>query len=180
MRIVSGIYKNRRVNFKKLNTRPTTDFAKESLFNVLENSYDLSELSVLDLFAGSGNISYEFTSRGCQTILAIENNIRCFNFIKKMKSQLNMLNLKVQLINVYKYLKKTKMNYDIIFADPPYNYTQSDYNQVIQIVFDRMLLTQSGTLIIEHSKLINFQKNSFFSKQKKYGKVNFTFLKYEK
>ena len=180
MRIISGIYKNRRINFKKLNTRPTTDFAKESLFNVLENKYNLHELHVLDLFAGSGNISYEFVSRGCQQILAVENNINCINFIKKIKSQLNMLSLQAQLINVYKYLKITPINYDVIFADPPYNYTQNDYNQIIQLVFDRKILIQSGTLILEHSKRIKFQNNPFFSEQRKYGNVNFTFLKYEK
>ena len=180
MRIISGLYKNRRVNFTKLKIRPTTDFAKESLFNVLNNHYSLDELLVLDLFSGSGNISYEFVSRGCKKIIAIEKNIHCVNFIKKIKNQLNMLNLEVQLSSVYSYLKKSKMKHDIIFADPPYNYAKEDYQRIINLVFERNLLISSGTLILEHSKNINFADNVFFVEQRKYGKVNFTFLKHDK
>tara|TARA_B100000427_G_scaffold324666_1_gene330186 strand:+ start:691 stop:1233 length:543 start_codon:yes stop_codon:yes gene_type:complete len=177
MRIISGLHKNRRINFTKLKIRPTTDFAKESLFNVLQNHYNLDELVVLDLFAGSGNISYEFVSRGCKKIISIESNINCVNFIKKTKQKLNMLNLDIQLSNVYTYLKKSKMKYDIIFADPPYDYTKKDYQSIINLVFDRNLLMSSGILILEHSKNINFANNTRFFEQRKYGKVNFTLLK---
>ena len=180
MRIISGLYKNRRINFTKLKIRPTTDFAKESLFNVLQNHYNLDEVIVLDLFAGSGNISYEFASRGCEKIISIESNINCVNFIKKTKQKLNILNLDIQLSNVYTYLKKSKMKYDIIFADPPYDYTKKDYQSIINLVFERKLLMSSGILILEHSKNINFANNTLFFEQRKYGKVNFTFLKNDK
>jgi len=180
MRIIAGHYKNRRINFTQLNIRPTTDFAKESLFNVLNNQYNLDAISVLDLFAGSGNISYEFISRGSRKTLAIEKNTNCVNFIKKIKSKLEMHNLQIKITNAYRYLKKTACNYDIIFADPPYNYTQDDYNQIIDLVFDRKLLNPYGVLVIEHAKFINFENSLFFVEQRKYGKVNFTFLKNEK
>jgi len=180
MRIIAGLYKNRRIHFTKLKIRPTTDFAKESLFNILNNYYNFNEMAVLDLFAGSGNISYEFISRGCKKVIAIESNMNCVNFIKKIKKTLNMLNLEVQLSNVYTYLKKNKMKYDIIFADPPYDSTKEDYQNIINLVFERNLLTSSGTLILEHSKNINFGNNTLFFEQRKYGKVNFTLLKNEK
>ena len=91
-----------------------------------------------------------------------------------------MLNLEVQLSSVYSYLKKSKMKHDVIFADPPYNYTKEDYQSIINLVFERNLLISSGTLILEHSKNINFADNVFFVEQRKYGKVNFTFLKHDK
>jgi len=90
MRIISGNYKNRRINFNKLNIRPTTNFAKESLFNLLNNMHDLNTISILDLFAGSGNISYEFISRGAKNITAVDNDIKCINFMKKTKTELEM------------------------------------------------------------------------------------------
>lgn len=180
MRIIAGVYKNRRINFTKLKIRPTTDFAKESLFNVLNNYYNFNEMAVLDLFAGSGNISYEFISRGCKKVIAIESNRNCVNLIRKIKKELNMLNLEVQLSNVYTYLKKNTMKYDIIFADPPYDSTKEDYQNIINLVFERNLLMSSGTLILEHSKNINFANNTLFYEQRKYGKVNFTLLKNEK
>lgn len=179
MRIISGIYKNRRINFKNLQIRPTTDFAKESLFNLLDNYYDLKELSVLDLFAGSGNISYEFVSRGCKKIFAIEHNMNCVKFMQKTQDRLKMTNLHIQRINAYQYLKKTKMKYDIIFADPPYTYKQAEYDKIIDLVFNKNTISPAGKLIIEHSKNITFQNNSFFHEHRRYGKVNFTFLKYE-
>ena len=180
MRIISGYYKNRRINFKQLDVRPTTDFAKESLFNLLNNHYNFNKISVLDLFAGSGNISYEFISRGSKQVLAIEQNINCSKFIHKTKVDLNMNHLEIKTQNAYRYLKKTSCNYDVIFADPPYHYTQEKYNEIIDLVFNRQLLTPWGTLIMEHTKSINFKKNIFFVEQRKYGKVNFTFLKHEK
>ncbi len=179
MRIISGIYKNRKINFKKLKSRPTTDFAKESLFNLLNNHYDLSSIYVLDLFSGSGNISYEFISRGCQHITAIDNNVKCIEFIKKIKAELQMKNLNIKLKNINYYIKKIESTYDIIFADPPYHYVQAHYMNIIENIFNRNLLKSSGMLIIEHSKFVNFEKHPFFLYQKKYGRVNFTFFKNE-
>ena len=132
MRIISGTYKNRKINFKKLKSRPTTDFAKESLFNLLNNHYDLSSIYVLDLFSGSGNISYEFISRGCQHITAIDNNVKCIEFMKKIKAELQMKNLNIKLKNINYYIKKIESTYDIIFADPPYHYVQAHYMNIIE------------------------------------------------
>tara|TARA_Y100001968_G_C19448074_1_gene766573 strand:- start:1084 stop:1626 length:543 start_codon:yes stop_codon:yes gene_type:complete len=180
MRIIAGHYKNRRINFTKLDVRPTTDFAKESLFNLLGNYYRFHNISALDLFAGSGNISYEFVSRGAKKTLAIEHNVNCVKFIKQTKNKLNMDSLEVKISNVYKYLQKTSNNYDVIFADPPYQYNQDYYDKIIALVFNRNLLKPFGTLVIEHTKFINFKNNLFFFDHRKYGKVNFTFLKNEK
>ena len=99
MRIISGIYRNRRINFKNLNIRPTTNFAKESLFNILNNHFDLKTVSVLDLFAGTGNISYEFLSREVKNVIAIENNIKCVNFMRKMKTLLNLETFNIKLFS---------------------------------------------------------------------------------
>lgn len=180
MRIISGIYKNRRINFKNLKIRPTTDFAKESLFNVLENHYEFNTISTLDLFAGSGNISYEFMSRGAKQTIAVDNNSKCVKFMKTIKSRLSIDNLHIRCINSISYLKKTQETYDLIFADPPYDFTQENYNNIANIVFKKNMLNRNGTLIIEHSKLINFETHACFYLQKKYGSVNFSFLQNEK
>ena len=180
MRIISGIYKNRRINFRNLRVRPTTDFAKESLFNILNNNFDLNTVHILDLFAGCGNISYEFLSRGAQNVTSIESNIKCVNFMKKIKSELHMEKLTIKCSTVNKYLKNNREKYDIIFSDPPYNYTQNQYNLMLNTIFKNKLLNESGVLVMEHSKLINFDNSVFFVDKKKYGRVHFTFLKYEK
>ena len=180
MRIIAGEYKNRRIEFTQLNIRPTTDFAKESLFNILNNMYDFKKTSTLDLFAGSGNISYEFISRGCYQVTSIEKNINCTRFIKSIKSKLNMINLNVKTGLVKKYLNKTTQQFDIIFADPPYKYNQNDYNQIIELVFSKNILNLNGILIIEHSKFIKFDNSPFLFDTRKYGSVNFTFFNNEK
>ena len=105
MRIISGTHKNRRIDFKNLNIRPTTNFAKESLFNILNNHYDLESTTILDLFAGSGNISYEFISRGCKDVLAVDNNIKCVKFIEQIKQKLDLQILRIKLANVNSFVK---------------------------------------------------------------------------
>tara|TARA_B100000902_G_C27252867_1_gene886239 strand:+ start:561 stop:1103 length:543 start_codon:yes stop_codon:yes gene_type:complete len=180
MRIIAGIHKNRRIDFKNLNIRPTTNFAKESLFNILNNYFNLQTVTVLDLFAGSGNISYEFISRGCKEIVAIEKNKKCVNFIKKIKSKLTLENLKIHCSDVISYLKKEKKSYDIIFLDPPFNYTQNQYEEIIQNIFKNKLLNDNTMIVIEHGKFINFESIPIYLKTKKYGRVHFSFLKNEK
>ena len=178
MRIIGGIYKNRRIDFKNLNIRPTTNFAKEGLFNILNNYYDLDTIKALDLFAGSGNISYEFASRRCQAITAVENNIKCASFMKKIKDQLQINNLEIKISKVNNYLKQTESKYNIIFLDPPYHYKQGQYDQIINVIFSKKIITESGTIVIEHSKFINFEHYPIFLK-KKYGRVHFSFIKNE-
>ena len=179
MRIISGLYKNRRIHFNHLAIRPTTNFAKESLFNLLNNHHDLTEITVLDLFAGSGSISYEFISRGAKTT-AVDQNIKCFNFMKTIKSKLDMKHFDIILSKSISYLKKTKEKYDIIFADPPYKYTQTKYDYLLQQIIHNKLLNNDGTIVIEHSKLMTFDDNEYFFFKKKYGNVHFTFFKNEK
>ncbi|MAQ69515.1 MAG: 16S rRNA (guanine(966)-N(2))-methyltransferase RsmD [Flavobacteriales bacterium] len=179
MRIISGIYKNRRINFNNLRIRPTTDFAKESLFNVLSNYYDFNKISVLDLFAGSGNISYEFISRGSTHTTAIDSNLKCVKFMQKIQSKFAIDNFNIQHANSVFYLKKTQKKYDLIFADPPYTYQQNEYDKIINLIFEKNILNTNGTLILEHSKLINFETCKYFYMKKRYGSVNFSFLKNE-
>ena len=177
MRIIAGLYKNRRIDFKNLNIRPTTNFAKESLFNILNNNYNLEETTVLDLFAGSGNISFEFISRGCETVVAVDNNIKCISFIKGIKEKLNINNLMIQLTNVNSFLKKNNTFYDIIFLDPPYRYKQVEYNLIIKNIITNNIMNENAMIVIEHSRFIKFEEHSMFYNTKKYGRVHFTFLK---
>jgi len=177
MRIISGIYKNRRINFNHLNIRPTTDFAKESLFNLLNNRYDLTKSCVLDLFAGSGSISYEFVSRGTKKIIAVDYNLKCVDFIKTTKTKLNMGALSVIRSKAKVYLNKNKQKYDIVFADPPYKYPQKKYNELLERILKNETLNNNGSIIIEHSKFIKFDDHQYFDVKKKYGNINFTFFK---
>jgi 16S rRNA (guanine966-N2)-methyltransferase len=179
MRIISGLYKNRRINFNNLKIRPTTDFAKESLFNILDNYYDFNNISVLDLFAGSGNISYEFLSRGAKQTTSVDNNLKCVKFMQTIQSKLSIENFNIIHINSIYYLKKTRNKYDVIFADPPYTYIEKDYEKIINMIFEKNILNTNGILILEHSKLINFETHKHFYMKKKYGSVNFSFLQNE-
>ena len=176
MRIISGKYKNRKIEFRNLKARPTTDFAKESLFNLLQNNYDLSEVIALDLFAGCGNISYEFISRGSIKTIAIDSNLPCVNFIKKMKKKLEMDNLEIYYSTAIKHIYQTKCKFDVIFIDPPYSFDQKKYNEILDTIYKKNILKKEGAIVVEHSKLINFNTYTQFSEQRKYGKVHFSFL----
>src|SRR5688572_7665549 len=121
MRIIGGIHKGRNIKVPPgLPVRPTTDFAKEGLFNILVNRYDLSEARVLDLFSGTGHISLEFASRGSTHVTAVDQNFRCAGFLREMASQLD-LNISAQKSDVFQYLKSCSSTFDIVFADPPYD-----------------------------------------------------------
>jgi 16S rRNA (guanine966-N2)-methyltransferase len=155
--------------------RPTTDLAKESLFNILMNKVDFENISVLDLFAGIGNISLEFASRGASNVVSVEMNFRCYEFIRKSAHELQFDNLFVVKANVFNYLKSVKRQFDVIFADPPY-----DLKEVILIpglVFDHQLLNPGGWLIIEHDSGHQFMDHPMFVEERRYGKVHFTFFR---
>lgn len=176
MRIISGIYKGRRIMApKKLPVRPTTDMAKESLFNILRNSYQFSKINVLDLFAGTGNISYEFASRGCSDITAVDSDLGCVRFISKIAEDLEMP-INVQKSDVYRFLKQHVGTYDIIFADPPYHLPQESFETIASEVFNNNLLKETGTLIIEHSKHTSLNTLQFFKETRKYGGNAFSFF----
>lgn len=176
MRIIQGENKNRRFIIpKNLKIRPTTDRAKESLFNILDNTYDFKKIEVLDLFSGSGNISYEFCSRGA-SVTCIEINKKCVKFIYETSDKFGMKNAIYQK-DVFSYLKKCKKKYNIIFADPPFNFAKDIYSKLIKLIFDQDIITKDGILIIEHSNFLNFKEHESFLKSKKYGDINFSFLK---
>jgi 16S rRNA (guanine(966)-N(2))-methyltransferase RsmD len=179
MRIISGKHKGRRlVAPKNLPVRPTTDMCKESLFNILNNYFNFHGLKVLDLFSGTGNISYEFGSRGAGPITSIDGDFGCVNFIKKTASDLD-LDISVLKSDVFKFLEKSKASYDIIFADPPYDLGQEQFEKIIQLIFDNELLEEEGMLIVEHSKHTKLDHMMHFSFAKNYGGSVFSFYELE-
>ncbi|QNJ98856.1 RsmD family RNA methyltransferase [Constantimarinum furrinae] len=177
MRIISGTYKGKRLTApKSLPVRPTTDFAKEGLFNILANRIDFSEVSLLDLFAGTGNISYEFASRGCQLIVSVDAHYGCVGFIKKTAEDLSF---PIQTIkaNVIKYLSSPHGTFDVIFADPPYEFTIQEFYEIIDKALLNHFLNPEGIIIIEHSKHTDLSAHTNFSEMRKYGGSVFSFFK---
>ena len=176
MRIISGKYKGRRIAPpKNLPVRPTTDMSKEALFNVLNNHFDFSELKVLELFAGTGSISYEFASRGCSPILCVDGDMGCVNFIKKTAKEFEFDIIAIKS-DVFKFIEKHNGNYDIIFADPPYGMEQSEFEKIVKHIFERELLLDDGMLVVEHSKYTKLEKMPNYSFQKNYGGSVFSFF----
>ncbi|RKS02373.1 16S rRNA (guanine(966)-N(2))-methyltransferase RsmD [Flavobacterium sp. 102] len=179
MRIISGQYKGRRIAPpKNLPVRPTTDMSKEALFNVLNNHFNFSELKILELFAGTGSISYEFASRGCSPILCVDGDMGCVNFIKKTAKEFDF-DITAIKSDVFKFLEKHKGNYDIIFADPPYGMSQSAFEQIIELIFENELMDEEGMLVVEHSKYTKLDHMANYSFQKNYGGSVFTFFEFE-
>lgn len=174
MRIVGGKYKGRIFNpGKTFKARPTTDLAKESLFNILNNRIDFESLKVLDLFAGTGSISYEFISRGASEVTIVELNFRHIQYIKSVLQELKEV-AKVYRADVFKYLAGEKGKYDLIFADPPYDHPR--FAEIPGKILERELLADKGLLIVEHPKEFDFSKLNGFIELRKYGKVQFSFF----
>ena len=179
MRIISGQFKSRRITApKKLPVRPTTDMAKESLFNILNNQFYFDDVSVLDLFSGTGNISYEFASRGTKHILAVDDNSGCIKFINET-SETFKINIQTIKSDVFKFLEKATQQHNIIFADPPYDMDVEKFLKIVEIVFERKLLNENGVLIVEHSKHMDLSKNELLTYTKKYGGSVFGFFEAE-
>lgn len=176
MRIISGKHKGRNLMApKKLPVRPTKDMAKESLFNILNNGYYFPDLKVLDLFAGTGNISYEFSSRGVDDVLAIDVHSGCIEFIDKTCVLLNM-NIRTLKSDVFSFLQRNTEQFDIIFADPFYDMELSDFEKLPQLIFENNLLLEDGVLIIEHSNRTSLDHLPFYSNSRKYGGSVFSFF----
>ncbi len=176
MRIISGTHKGRRLTApKNLPVRPTTDFAKEALFNILRVRYYFDELSVLDLFAGTGNISFEFASRGVPDIIAVDAHQGCTQFIDKVSEEFSFPIITLKS-DVSKYLENASGKFDVIFADPPYDFDISQLSSILSKVFERNLLKEEGVLIMEHSKIINLSELEHFTEVRKYGGNAFTFF----
>ncbi len=178
MRIVSGVKKGKRIIApKNLPTRPTTDFAKENLFNILNNRFHFDGLNVLDLFAGTGNISYEFASRGAGLITSVDNNYGCTKFIEKTADDLGFDQIIAVKHDAFKWLKMDNKKYDIIFCDPPYELLGIE--EIPNLVFEKSLLAPESLLIVEHSRDTRFEEHPQFNELKKYSSVNFSFFKEE-
>lgn len=179
MRIISGKYKGRRIFPPKgLPVRPTTDMSKEALFNVLNNHFSFEGLKVLDLFAGTGNISFEFGSRGSAPITSVDADFGCVKFIKQIASEYDF-DIAATKSDVFQFLEKSKTSYDIIFADPPYGLDQKTFEKVVLTVFEKELLEEDGMMVIEHSKYTKLDHLPNFSFQKSYGGSFFSFFEFE-
>ncbi len=175
MRIISGRYKRRVISPpNNLPVRPTTDMAKESLFNILNNYIDYNGKSVLDLYAGTGNISYEFVSRGCGVVTAVDQDLGCTKFISQTAKQLDMNEINVIKVDVVRFIQATKFKYDIIFADPPYKL--SNIADIINSIFEKELINPDGWLIVEHEGNLDFSGLMHYYEHRKYGRVNFSFF----
>ncbi len=175
MRIVSGKYKRRIISPpKNLPVRPTTDMAKESLFNIMSNLLDFNGMDVLDLFAGTGNISFEFVSRGCASVTSVDQDFGCVKFIKQVAEKLEMNELSVLKQDVFRFINMSRRTYDIIFADPPYKL--ENILEISDAIFEKQLLVDGGWLIIEHPKEADFSSKQYFKEHRKYGSVNFSFF----
>jgi len=170
VRIISGKHKGKILSApNKLPVRPTTDMAKEALFNILENRYFLDNKKVLDLFSGTGNIAFEFASRGCEDITAIDQNFHCTKFIIQTAENLEY-SINVKKMDCLDFLEKASSNYDIIFADPPYDYKH--YKKLKNIIFSKKLVEKDGCLIIEHDANTCFDAENI--ELRKYGSVHFS------
>lgn len=176
MRIISGKYKGRKlVAPKKLPVRPTTDMAKEALFNILNNQYYFDEISVLDLFAGTGNISYEFASRGTENITCVDQNYGCIKYINETAESFEMP-INTIKSDVFSFLENHQQPYTIIFADPPYEFPVEEFAKIPELVFQNNLLEDNGLLILEHSKHTDLSGLAQYSHSKSYGGNMFSFF----
>jgi 16S rRNA (guanine966-N2)-methyltransferase len=176
VRIIGGTLKGRLIEPpSNLRARPTTDYARESLFNILDNRYNFEELTVLDLFSGSGAISYEFASRGVKDIDLVEIDPRHCSFITGMTKHLGLNGIKVHRISVTTWIDICKKQYDIVFADPPYDLKWLD--ELPSMVMNSDAVRDDTLFILEHPKMMDFSENEWFTEHRYYGNVNFSFFR---
>jgi 16S rRNA (guanine966-N2)-methyltransferase len=178
VRIISGKHRGRRINPPSgFSARPTTDYARESLFNILNNRIDFEAVEVLDLFSGTGSISYEFASRGAQMVHLVEKDSRSISFIRKMTNEMKLTNVKPLHIDVKAYLRACRYKYDLVFADPPYDLTW--LSELPDLVMEAQILKDDGFFILEHPKSYHFAGRKYFFEHRDYGSVNFSFFRKE-
>ncbi len=177
MRIISGSHKGRQIfPDKSFSARPTTDFAKENIFNVLTNYIQIEDIHALDLFSGTGSISYEFASRGAAEIISVEQNYKHYAFIKRMAEELKFNKMRVFKADVFLACKKLQGHkFDVIFADPPYKLEK--IKEIPAAIFDNDLLAEDGIAIIEHPASVDFSDHPRFSEHRQYGSVNFSIFR---
>lgn len=175
MRIISGKFKGRRIPTpNNITARPTTDFAKEGLFNLLNNRIDFDGIDVLDLFAGTGSIGIEFVSRDCNSVISVEQSERHCAYIRKVCTQLNIDNLTLIKGDALRFVRSCHTQFDMIFADPPY-----DLEMLVTIpdlIFGHNLLKPNGLFVLEHSSKAQFASHPNFVDHRSYGNVNFSFF----
>ena len=175
MRIIGGEFKRRRFDVpKNITARPTTDFARENLFNVLENRLDMEDIIALDLFAGTGAVSFELISRGCQKVVSLEKASTQFSFIIKVMKELKTDRLIPVRGDVFKYIAQTREKFDFIFADPPYDL--KGLETIPGLIFENDLLKEGGIFILEHGRNNDFSEMPQFVEKRVYGSVNFSFF----
>ncbi len=174
MRIISGVHGGRRINppAKMPYTRPTTDIAKEGLFNVIQNNLDIETLSVLDLFGGTGCISYELASRGAPDITIVEKDNQMYDFIKKTSQDLAFTNFKLVKGDVFKFIESATRQYDFIFAGPPYALATID--ELPKKIFEKKLLRTGGWFVLEHTPRNDYKKYAHYKTERNYGTTIFS------
>jgi len=176
MRIIGGTLGGRIFpDNKKLKARPTTDKAKEALFNILNSKIDFEGITVLDLFSGTGSIGLEFFSRGTKNVTIVEKRYEHSQYIKKL-NQLFSANLHIITADVFKFIKHTNKTFDLIFADPPYEHPQ--FEEILPLIRDTNIIKKDGLFILEHGPNKDFSKEKEFLETRKYGKVHFSFFKF--
>lgn len=177
MRIIRGKLKSRRfATPKNFPSRPTTDYAKEGLFNILDNRIELENLDILDLCSGTGNISLEFASREAGNITAVDTNFNCVKFIQNLINEHDLKNeMQVFKSDVRDFLRRSDKQYDLIFADPPYDLTFHD--EIVRLVYEKNALKEDGIFIIEHGRQTNLSLMPNFVEKRSFGNVHFSFFK---
>ena len=176
MRIISGKYKGRHFDIpRNFKARPTTDFAKENLFNILCNIMDFEETNALDLFSGTGSISFELLSRGCASVTSVELEPLHFTHLRKSATALNDKNWHLVRDDVFRFIRRCTASYDFIFADPPY--ALKELKEIPQLILQSSMLKEGGTFIFEHGKDNDFSDHPLFFRHVAYGSVNFTFFR---
>ena len=178
MRVISGIYKRRRFDVpNSFKARPTTDFAKENLFNVLSNNYfDFEDgVTALDLFAGTGSISIELVSRGCDKVISVEKDPQHLSFISQVMREVKTDKCFPVRADAFKFIEKCSEQFDFIFADPPY--ALKDLQSIPSHIFENGLLKENGLLVLEHGKDQHFEDDPHFIERRIYGSVNFSFFR---
>ena len=176
MRVISGIYRHRHFDVPRtFKARPTTDFAKENLFNVLANRMDFEEAKALDLFAGTGSISIELLSRGCSRVVSVEKDSDHYAFIAKVMETVKTDRSTIIKGDVFKYLERCQEQFDFIFADPPYQLPE--LGSIPEIILGRGILKPDGIFVLEHGDKYDFKENPRFTDMRVYGSVHFSFFK---
>ena len=179
MRIIAGKHRGRRLNIpNNLPVRPTTDRAREALFSILNQKFDFSTSHILDLYAGTGSVSYEFCSRGATEVTAVDQHAGCARYITQTAKELD-LPLRVYRQNCIQYLEKCRSKYNIIFADPPYALAEETFQKIVNILSENKLLEANGLFVLEHGEQLNFSAESLFVEQRKYGGCVFSFFEFK-